>query len=117
MIILLKQYHIQRPSINYLINNLDTEITKNYFVDEGELYENYFKNNKYLNTQLNFVKKENIKLYDKLFFICLNHPRMHVGTNKNIQYDRKCDFNNVKFKIINQKTIEDFKITLIYRIE
>ena len=47
MIILLKQYHIQRPSINYLINNLDTEITKNYFVDEGELYENYFKNNKY----------------------------------------------------------------------
>ena len=116
-IILLKQYHIQRPSINYLINNFDTEITKNYFVDEGELYENYFKNNKYLNTQLNFVKKENIKLYDKLFFICLNHPRMHVGTNKNIQDDRKCDFNNVKFKIINQKTIEDFKITLIYRIE
>ena len=42
---------------------------------------------------------------------------MHVGTNKNIQDDRKCDFNNVEFKIINQKTIEDFKITLIYRIE
>ena len=116
-IVLLKQYNIQRPSINYLINNLDTEITKYYFVDEGVLYENYFKNNKYLNTQLNFVKKENIKLYDKLFFICLNHSRMHVGTNKNIQDDRKCDFNNVKFKIINQKTIEDFKITLIYRIE
>jgi hypothetical protein len=116
-IILLKQYHIQRPSINYLINNLDTKITKNYFVDEGELYENYFKNNKYLNTQLNFVKKENIKLYDKLFFICLNHPRMHVGTNKNIQDDRKCDFNNVNFKIINQKTIGDFKITLIYRFK
>ena len=42
---------------------------------------------------------------------------MHVGNNKDIQDDRKCDFNNVKFKIINQKTIEDFKIMLIYRIE
>ena len=42
---------------------------------------------------------------------------MHVGSNKNIQNDRKCDFNNEKFKVINQKVIEDFKITLIYRIE
>ena len=92
----MKQYNIQRPSINYLINNLDTEITKNYFVDEGELYYNYFKNNKYLNTQLNFVKKENIKLYDKLFFICLNHPRMHVGTNKNIQYGNEKHHKNGK---------------------
>lgn len=116
-LILLNKYQIQRPSINYLIKNLDTKITNNYFVDEGVLYENYFNNLKSLNSVLNYVKKEDIKEYNKLYYICLNHPRMHVGSNKNIQNDRKCDFNNEKFKVINQKVIEDFKITLIYRIE
>jgi hypothetical protein len=116
-IVLLKQYNIQRPSINYLINNLDTRITKNYFVDEGELYENYFKNNKYLNTQLNFVRKDNIYNYDKLFFICLNHPHMHVGNNKSIQNNDKCSFKDKKFKIIRETYIEDFKITLIQNLK
>ena len=116
-IVLLKQYNIQRPSINYLINNLDTRITKNYFVDEGRLYENYFKNSKYLNTQLNFVRKDNIYNYDKLFFICLNHPRMHVGNNKSIQNNDKCSFKDKKFKIIRETYIEDFKITLIQNIK
>lgn len=116
-IVLLKQYNIQRPSINYLINNLDTSITKNYFVDEGKLYENYFKNSKYLNTQLDFIRKDNIYNYDKLFFICLNHPRMHVGYNKSIQNDDKCSFKDKKFKIIRETYIEDFKITLIQNLK
>ena len=116
-IVLLKQYNIQRPSINYLINNLDTRITKNYFVDEGRLYENYFKNSKYINTQLNFVRKDNIYNYDKLFFICLNHPRMHVGNNKSIQNNDKCSFKDKKFKIIRETYIEDFKITLIQNLK
>lgn len=116
-IVLLKQYNIQRPSINYLINNLDAKITKNYFVDEGRLYENYFKNSKYLNTQLNFVRKDNIYNYNKLFFICLNHPRMHVGNNKSVQNDDKCSFKDKKFKIIRETYIEDFKITLIQNLK
>jgi len=116
-IYLLKQYQIQRPSINYLINNLDTKITKNYFVDEGKLYENYFQNNKYLNTQINFVRKDNIYNYDKLFFICLNHPRMHVGNDKNIQNNDKCSFKDKKFQIIKEISIEDFKIILIQNLK
>ena len=116
-LVLLKQYNIQRPSINYLINNLDTRITKNYFVDEGRLYENYFKNSKYLSAQLNFVRKDNIYNYDKLFFICLNHPRMHVGNNKTIQNDDKCSFNDKKFKIIKETSIKDFKIALVQNLK
>jgi hypothetical protein len=116
-IVLLKQYNIQRPSINYLINNLDTRITKNYFVDEGMLYENYFKNSKYLNTQLNFVRKDNIYNYDKLFFICLNHSRMHVGNNKSIQNNNKCTFKDKKFKIIRKTYLKDFEITLIQNLK
>ena len=115
--VLLNKYQIQRPSINLLIDNLDTKITNNYFVDEGKFYENYFKNLKSLNSALNYVKKEEIYLYDKLFFICLNHPRMHVGSDKNIQDDKKCVLNNQDFKIINQTLIKDFKIILISRVK
>jgi hypothetical protein len=115
--VLLNKYQIQRPSINLLIDNLDTKITNNYFVDEGKFYENYFKNLKSLNSALNYVKKEEIYLYDKLFFICLNHPRMHVGSDKNIQNDKKCVLNNQNFKIINQTLIKDFKIILISRVK
>lgn len=116
-LVLLDKYQIQRPSINFLINNINTKTTNNYFVDEGFLYENYFNNLKSLNSVLNYVKKENIQLYDTLFFICLNHPKMHVGSDKSIQNNKKCDFNNKQFKIINEKVIEDFKIILIYRIK
>ena len=116
-LVLLDKYQIQRPSINFLISNINTKITNNYFVDEGILYENYFNNLKSLNSVLNYVKKEKIQLYDTLFFICLNHPRMHVGSNKNIQNNKKCVFNNQNFKIINQVLIEDFKITLISRVK
>jgi len=115
--VLLNKYQIQRPSINLLIDNLDTKITNNYFVDEGKFYENYFKNLKSLNSTLNYVKKEEIYLYNKLFFICLNHPRMHVGSDKNIQNDKKCVLNNQDFKIINQTLIKDFKIILISRVK
>jgi hypothetical protein len=116
-LVLLDKYQIQRPSINFLINNINTKITNNYFIDEGILYENYFNNLKSLNSVLNYVKKENIQLYDTLYFICLNHPRMHVGSYKNIQNDKKCVFNNQNFKIINQTLIEDFKIILISRVK
>lgn len=115
-IILLDQYQIQRPSINYLLTNIDTKFTKNYFIDEGKLYDKYFENLRILNSHLYYIKKENIHLHKKLYFICFNHPRMHVGTNKNIQNNSKCNFNNKNFKIIEKKSIQDFKIILIEKI-
>jgi hypothetical protein len=42
---------------------------------------------------------------------------MHVGNNKSVQNDDKCLFNDKKFKIIKETSIEDFKITLIENLK
>ena len=117
-LILFDSWKIQKPKTDYLLNNIDTNITKNYFTDEGahkifnEVYDHYFKKSLILKKNINFVDKNSIQKYNKIYFICLNHAEMHVGMDKTIQNPSKCNKNLLNFSIISEKEIKDFKIIL-----
>ena len=116
--IIFDNWKIQKPRASFLLENINIEITKNYFTDEGshfgynELYDYYFKKSSILKKELNYVSKENINLYGKIYYICFNHAEMHVGLNKTIQNQLKCNKQIPNFNIVETKEIKDFKIVL-----
>ena len=116
--ILFDHWKIKKPKVEFLLNNIDANITKNYFVDEGgfgeykDVYNSYFLNSSLINKKLNYVKKSNIYDYDKIYFICLNHAEMHVGLDRTIQNPKKCNIKLDGFDILNEKEIKDFKLIL-----
>tara|TARA_B100001121_G_scaffold242382_1_gene216817 strand:- start:306 stop:1157 length:852 start_codon:yes stop_codon:yes gene_type:complete len=116
--ILFDDWKIQKPRASYLLNNINTEISNNYFTDEGshkefqEVYDYYFLKSSILKKKINYISKKSIQEYDVLYFICLNHAEMHVGLNKNIQNPLKCNKNLKNFSIFSEKEIKDFKIIL-----
>ena len=116
--VLFDHWKIKKPKVEYLLNNIDSNITKNYFVDEGgfgkykSVYNYYFLNSSLINKKLNYVKKKDIYDYDKIYFICLNHPEMHVGLNQTIQNQKKCNIKLKGFNIATEKEIKDFKLIL-----
>ena len=117
-LILFDSWKIQKPKTDYLLNNIDTSITNNYFTDEGthkifdEVYDHYFKKSLILKKNINFIDKNSIQKYDEIYFICQNHAEMHVGKNRTIQNPLKCNKNLLNFNIISEKEIKDFKIIL-----
>lgn len=117
-LILFDDWKIQKPKVSLLLENINLEITKNYFTDEGshnghdELYDYYFKKSSILKKELNYVNKENINLHDKIYYVCLNHAEMHVGLDKTIQNQSKCNKQILNFNIVETKEIKDFKIIL-----
>ena len=115
---LFNEWKIQKPKVSFLLDNLDTNTTKNYFVDEGgmrgyeDIYNYYFKNSFLINKNMNYVEKNFVNKYDKIYFICLNHAEMHVGLDKTIQSPDKCNKKLEDFSIISQNEIKDFKLIL-----
>lgn len=115
---LYNEWKIQKPKVSFLLENLDTNITKNYFVDEGgmrgyeDIYNYYFKNSFLINKNMNYVEENFVNKYDKIYFICLNHAEMHVGLDKTIQRPDKCNKKLEDFSIISQNEIKDFKLIL-----
>ena len=97
---------------------MDTNISKDYFTDEGshnnyaEVYDYYFKNSSILKKSINYVDKDSIYKYDKIYFVCFNHAEMHVGLDKTIQNPNKCNKKLEGFKILSEKEIKDFKLIL-----
>ena len=53
-----------------------------------------------------------LKNLDKFYFICFNHPEMHVGKNKKIQDNNKCDVQIENFNSVFKKDIKDFRLVL-----
>ena len=117
-LILFDNWKIQKPKLSYLFRYIDTEITKNFFIDEGDHkthkgVNNYFFNKSLIvNQKLNYVELESINKYEKFYFICLNNAEMHYGLNKDIQNPLKCNRNFPNFVISSEKEIKDFKIIL-----
>ena len=117
-LILFDDWKIQKPRASYLLKNINTEISNNYFTNEGghkeyeEVYDYYFQKSSTLKKKINYVSKKSIQEYDTLYFICLNHAEMHVGLNKNIQNPLKCNKSLKNFSIFLEKEIKDFKIIL-----
>ena len=117
-LILFDNWKIQKPKLSYLFRHIDTEITKNFFIDEGDHkthkgVNNYFFNKSLIvNQKLNYVELESINKYEKFYFICLNNAEMHYGLNKDIQNPLKCNRNFPNFVISSEKEIKDFKIIL-----
>ncbi len=117
-LLMFDDWKIQKPRASFLLNNIDTNISNNYFTDEGGhnnypgLYDVYFKNSSILKKKMNYIEKDSIHEYKKIFFICLNHAEMHVGLDKTIQNPDKCNKKLNNFSIISQKEIKDFKLSL-----
>lgn len=125
-LLLFDNFKIQKPKLSFLINNLDTTITKNYFTNEGnhkgyndkiykDVYDYYFKKSSILKKKFNNVDKNLINDYEKIYFICLNHPEMHVGKDKSIQRNDKCNNKFEEFYTFSEKEIKDFKILLLVK--
>jgi hypothetical protein len=114
--ILFDNWKIQKPRASFLIDNIN--ITKNYFTDEGghagydELYDYYFQNSSILKKRINYVNKNSINKYNKIYYVCFNHAEMHVGMDKTIQDPLKCDKQLPNFSISSKKEIKDFLIIL-----
>jgi len=111
-LILFDDFKIKKPKVSYLLNNIDTNFTNNFFVNEGHLMDKYFIKSNLILKNLNYIKKNNLNNVDKFYYICLNHPEMHVGNNKNIQEIEKCNKNFYEFNKNFVIDIKDFKIIL-----
>ena len=117
-LILYDEWKIQKPRASFLLKNINTEVSNNYFTDEGghknyeEVYDYYFKKSSILKEKINYISKKSIQEYDTLYFVCFNHAEMHVGLNKNIQNPLKCNKSIEDFSIFSEKEIKDFKIIL-----
>ena len=125
-LLLFDNFKIQKPKLSFLINNLDATITKNYFTNEGnhkgyndriykDVYDYYFKKSFILKKKFNNIDKNFINDYEKIYFICLNHPEMHVGKDKSIQRNDKCNNKFDEFYTFSEKEIKDFKILLLVK--
>ena len=121
-LILYNSWKIQKPNTSYLLKNIDTNITKNYFTDEGghggydDIYDSYFKKSSILKKNINYIDKDSIQKYEEIYYICLNHAEMHVGMDKTIQSPLKCNKDLLNFSITSEKEIKDFKIILYKKI-
>ena len=117
-ILLFDDWKIQKPRASFLLKNINTEISNNYFTDEGgingyeQVFDYYFQNSSILKKKINYVSKNSIQKYNMINYICLNHAEMHVGLNKNIQNPLKCNKSFKNFSIFSEKEIKDFKIIL-----
>ena len=117
-ILLFDDWKIQKPRASFLLKNINTEISNNYFTDEGgingyeQVFDYYFQNSSILKKKINYVSKNSIQKYDMINYICFNHAEMHVGLNKNIQNPLKCNKSLKNFSIFSEKEIKDFKIIL-----
>ena len=113
-IIVFDDYKIQKPKLSYLFNHIDKSITLNFYVNEKYPPMNtYFNNSSIIKkNNLVFINKNELKNIDKFYFICLNHPEMHVGKNKKIQDNNKCDVQIENFKSVFKKDIKDFRLVL-----
>ena len=120
-LIIFDNWKIQKPRISYLMNNLDRNITKYYFTDEGghngydNVYDYYFKNSTKIKKHLNYIDIKNLNKYEKFYFICFNHAEMHVGLDRTIQDDKKCHRKIDNFDIVFEKEIKDFRIILFQK--
>ena len=112
-IIIFDDYKIQKPKLSYLFTHIDNNLTSNFYVDESFLMDKYFIHSKIIKRNNFILKSKNeLKNVDKFYFICLNHPEMHVGNDKNIQDDKKCDVKIKNFKSVFKKDIKDFRLVL-----
>jgi hypothetical protein len=112
-IIVFDNYKIQKPKLSYLFTHIDSNLTSNFYIDENYLMDKYFiHSNTIKKNNFILINKNKLKNIDKFYFICLNHPEMHVGDNKNIQDDKKCDVKIKDFKSIFKKDIKDFRLVL-----
>ncbi len=112
-IIVFDDYKIQKPKLSYLFTHIDNNLTSNFYVDESYLMDKYFIHSNIIKKN-NFIlkNKKELKNVDKFYFICFNHPEMHVGNDKNIQDDKKCDVKIKNFKSVFKKDIKDFRLVL-----
>ena len=114
--VIFDDFKIKKPKLSYLFNNIDDELTKNFFVNEGKMLDNYFIKSNLISNKLNYIKKNNLNSVKKFYFICLNHAEMHVGKNKQIQDEKKCNINFKNFNAKSTKKIKDFKIVFFEKI-
>ena len=112
-IIVFDDYKIQKPKLSYLFTHIDSNLTSNFYVDENYLMDKYFIHSNTIKKNKFILKNKNeLKNLDKFYFICFNHPEMHVGKNKNIQDNNKCDLQIKDFKSVFKKDIKDFRLVL-----
>lgn len=108
--ILFDNFKIQKPKVSYLLNNIDTNLTKNFYINEDKFMDRYFIRSKLISKNLTYVRKKDLQSLNQFFFICLNHAEMHVGKNKNIQSNDKCEVKFNNYSLITNKNIKDFRV-------
>lgn len=114
--IIFDDFKIKKPKLSYLFSNIDVALTKNFFVNEGKMLDNYFIKSNLITNKLKYIKKNNLNNVNSFFFICLNHAEMHVGKNKQIQDEKKCNITFNNFNAKSTKEIKDFKIVFFEKI-
>ena len=99
----MKIYGNHTPHLKFIFaNNRDITVsignggllctTLPFYVDENYLMDKYFIHSSTIKKNKFILKNKNeLKNLDKFYFICFNHPEMHVGKNKKIQDNNKCD--------------------------
>ena len=122
-LLLFDSFKIQKPKLSFLMSNLDENVTRYYFTNEGnhttftgknyqDVYDYYFIKSSILKRKFIRVDKKLINNYKKIYHICLNYAEMNIGFDRSKQKPTKCDYQIPNFNILEEKEIKNFRITL-----
>ena len=111
VIISLPKSSIPKPPMKDLINNLPKNESKIIYINDP-FFGIFLKNYNKLQIDYKVISETNdLNIYKKIWFICLNNPKSVVG-NLVLENEKKCEIKIENFKEIKKFYITDFKIVL-----
>lgn len=112
-LIIYDNFKIQKPPVFELVKTLDFRSKNIYLTDDKPLFNNFIKNNNYINSKYNLT--ENLETVPNFWHVCLNNPRYAVGDNKDLPDEKSCLIEINNFELIEVIKIDDFKLSLFFR--
>lgn len=111
VIISLPKSSIPKPPMKDLFDNLPKNESKIIYINDP-FFGIFLKNYNKLQMDYKVISETNdLNIYKKIWFICLNNPKSVVG-NLVLENEKKCEIKIENFKEIKKFYITDFKIVL-----